>query len=123
MPPPALPACGECQEGYGRKTRQLSAGCTRRLNQPGAAFRLGLLEGAGGAQHAVLGIERPDDLQPDRQPGAGQPARDARRRLARHVERIAERRPVDPMSSAAGSFRSWPTGSAGTGIIGVSSRS
>ena len=33
---------------------------------------LGRLEGAGGAQDAVLGVKRADDLQSDRQPGIGQ---------------------------------------------------
>src|SRR6516162_6642544 len=36
-------------------------------------------------------------LQTDRQSRTGQPARDARRRLAGHVERVAEWRPVYPM--------------------------
>src|SRR5215212_12273452 len=61
-----------------------------------APLGLGRLERAGGAQYPVLGIERPDDLQPDRQPGAGQPAGYAAGRLTGHVERIAEGRPVDP---------------------------
>src|SRR5215469_8076008 len=45
------------------------------------AHRLRRLEGAGGAQHARVGVQRADDLQPDRQTAAiwsiwGEPARD-----------------------------------------------
>src|SRR5437773_12252460 len=58
---------------------------------------LGCLEGAGGAQHPILRVKRVDDLQPDRQAGARQAARDRGGGLARHVEGITERRPIEPL--------------------------
>ena len=57
-----------------RKNRKIpgSTGKTgnARLSERRAPFGLCRLEGASGAQNAVIGIKRPDDLKPDRQPGA-----------------------------------------------------
>src|ERR1700756_5582630 len=74
-------------------SRSILSGGERR-----SPFGLRRLERASRAQHAGVGVERANDLQADRQPGASQPAWDARGRLAGHVERVAERRPVDPMA-------------------------
>src|SRR5277367_2159027 len=64
------------------------------LGERRMADRLRRLESAGGAQDLGISIERADDLQADRQSAGGQAAGNARRRLAGHVERVAERRPV-----------------------------
>ena len=55
----------------------------------------GLLERVRQRQHPAVGVPRPDDLQPHRQP-VHQPARHARGGLLRHVERVGERRPRRP---------------------------
>src|SRR5580658_3653798 len=62
-----------------------------------SAHGLRRLEGAGRAQHLGVVVQGADDLQADRKPGTGQSAGDRGRRLARHVERVTKRRPIDPV--------------------------
>ena len=47
-------------------------------------------------QDQRVGVPRADDLQPDRQPGGGEPARHAQRGLLGQVERVGVRRPARP---------------------------
>src|SRR5262249_56267415 len=56
----------------------------------GAALRprMRRLERRRGAQHGHVVVAAADDLKADRKPRLGEAARDGRRRLPRHVERI-----------------------------------
>ncbi len=54
------------------------------------------LVGARGAQDEGVGVERADDLEAGRQASGGEAAGHAGGRLAGQVERVGERRPVDP---------------------------
>src|SRR5580765_1938968 len=76
-----------------KPTAAAMSGNPRPLRGP----RPRLLEGGGGLQHGGLGEAAADDLQADRQPRGREPGRHRRRRLAREVERVGERRPREPV--------------------------
>src|SRR6185295_111054 len=78
-----------------KPTRAAAAisGNSRAPRGPG----LDLLEGRGGLQHRRLREAAAHDLQAHREPRGRQPGRHRRRRLARDVERVGERRPRKPV--------------------------